>query len=117
MLFRSGDVLVIPDVLVGGWTKSHQVRKGDTLARIARRYRVSVRELERLNRIPDETRLELGQRIVIPRGKRVDPATALGGAGAAAAPAEQWNGRVTVVRPRDSERKTMTVFDSRGRVR
>ena len=43
----------------------HRVKKGDTLARIAQRYHVSVRSLQRWNRVGKH--LRVGQKIVIPR--------------------------------------------------
>jgi len=112
------DVLQIPEVLLGGWTKSHVVKQGDTVIRIAKRYRVDADELRELNRIRDDGKLRIGQRVVIPKGKRVDPADVLSGAATSVEDASPvWNGKATVVRVRDSERKTMTVFDKRGRVR
>ncbi|MFO8074470.1 MAG: LysM peptidoglycan-binding domain-containing protein [Polyangia bacterium] len=120
-VIRPGDVLRIPEVLLNGWTESHVVEKGDTLCRIARRYGVDLGELRRLNRIDADDRLEIGRRLVIPKGKRVDPsAVAAGGEDGENGRdgAEQpWDGKMTVVRVRDAERETMTVFDRRGRVR
>lgn len=115
-VIRPGDVLAIPEVLVGGWTKSHVVRPGDTLVRVSKRYRVRVRELTELNRIGPDGQLRIGQRLVIPKGRRVDPAGAAA-AGDAGEKATRWNGKATFVRVRDSERKTVTMFDQRGRVR
>jgi uncharacterized protein YcbK (DUF882 family) len=116
-VIHPGDVLVIPEVLLGGWTKSHIVKQGDTVIRIAKRYRVDVDELRELNRIRDDSKLRIGQRVVIPKGKRVDPADAIDAAGSIDEAEPKWNGKATVVRVRDSERKTMTMFDKRGRVR
>lgn len=120
-----GDVLEIPDVLVDGWTKGHIVKKGDTLARISRRYKVSIDDLREINRIGPKGRLQLGRRLVIPKGKRVDVEYEAAGEGAGGAKKtvkkvekERWDGKATVVRVRGkSERKTMTMFDKRGRVR
>jgi len=118
-----GDVLQIPDVLIDGWTKGHVVRKGDTLARIARRYKVSIDELKEINRIGPKGRLKVGRRLVIPKGKRVDVEYEAAGEGGAKKTVkkvekERWDGKATVVRVRGkSERKTMTMFDKRGRVR
>jgi uncharacterized protein YcbK (DUF882 family) len=107
-------VLAIPAVLIGGWTKSHVVRRGDTLIRVAKRYRVDRAELAQLNRLREGDQLRVGQRLVIPKGKRVD---STGGVAVEGAAAPRWNGKATVVRVRDAERKTMTMFDKRGRVR
>lgn len=113
-----GDVLAIPDVLVEGWTRSHVVKQGDTLIRISKRYRVDIKELERLNKIDPAGQLRIGQRLVIPKGKRVDSQDAVGRAEDANEPQQKrWDGRATFVRVRDSEQKTMTMFDRRGRVR
>lgn len=117
-VIHPGDVLTIPEVLLGGWTKYHVVKQGDTVIRIAKRYRVDADELRELNKIYDDSKLRIGQRVVIPKGKRVDPADVIdGGAGSVDRAEPVWNGKATVVRVRDSERKTMTVFDKRGRVR
>jgi uncharacterized protein YcbK (DUF882 family) len=117
-VIRPGDVLVIPEVLLGGWTKSHKVKQGDTLIRIAKRHRVAVAELRELNRIGPNDNLRIGQLVVIPKGERFDPSAVVAADDAAGEPPKpRWNGKATVVRVRDSERKTMTMFDKRGRVR
>jgi membrane-bound lytic murein transglycosylase D len=46
---------------------SYQVRRGDTLASVARRSGVSVKELARLNRISTRGELRKGQRVKIPK--------------------------------------------------
>jgi LysM repeat protein len=43
----------------------HEVQKGETLFRIARRYGISVDELRRANNLPPEATLVRGQRLVI----------------------------------------------------
>ncbi|MDO4525080.1 MAG: M23 family metallopeptidase [Bacteroidales bacterium] len=43
--------------------KYHKVRKGDTLGKIARRYRTSVKRLCALNRIRPNTKLKIGRRL------------------------------------------------------
>lgn len=50
------------------------VRKGDTLSRFAARYRVSVAEIQKANRLGSGTTLRIGQRLVVPT--RVPPARA-----------------------------------------
>ena len=75
-IIRPGDTLEIPDVLIGGWTKGHRVKSGDTLARIAKKYKVSINELKEINRIGKKGRLKLGRRLVIPKGNRVDSVSA-----------------------------------------
>ena len=61
-----GDRLVIPDVLRGGASKKHVIKQGDTLLRIAKKYKVSVRDLARANKIKPKSRLSLGKTLVIP---------------------------------------------------
>ena len=47
----------------------HTVQKGETLWRIAKKYKVTIDTIERSNRLPDVTHLEIGQMLFIP-GKR-----------------------------------------------
>lgn len=47
--------------------RTHTVRSGETLDAIARRYRTSVRELERANPGLNPRRLQIGQRLRLPR--------------------------------------------------
>ena len=67
----------------------HQVRRGENLYRIGKAYGVSHTELARANGITDASRLEVGQRIFVPGGKRslpvnvITPEHALGDAPAA----------------------------------
>jgi murein DD-endopeptidase MepM/ murein hydrolase activator NlpD len=51
----------------------HQVRRGENLYRIGKAYGVSHADLARANGITDAGRLEVGQRIFVPGGKRVLP--------------------------------------------
>ena len=44
---------------------TYRVRRGDTLAKVSRRYKVSRRTLARWNRISHRARLRRGQRLVI----------------------------------------------------
>ena len=44
----------------------HRVRRGETLGHIARRYRTSVRAIQRANGIRNPNRLRVGQRLKIP---------------------------------------------------
>jgi membrane-bound lytic murein transglycosylase D len=80
---RAGTRLVIPAVAVpsalairatgkasthwrGSRAASHRVRSGETLIGIARRYRVTLRALRRVNGIPIEYTLKAGKRLRIP---------------------------------------------------
>lgn len=49
----------------------HQVSKGETLWRIAKTYKISLKELQRVNRIKDPTKIKTRDMIFIPRAKRV----------------------------------------------
>lgn len=58
---------------------THRVERGETLWSIAHRYGVSVNDLVRRNRIPNNSRIEVGQRLVIPSrygAQRLAPAEA-----------------------------------------
>lgn len=46
--------------------KTVTVRRGDTLSRFAARYRVSVAEIQKANRLGSRTTLRIGQRLVVP---------------------------------------------------
>lgn len=49
---------------------SHTISKGDTLEKIAKKYKASADEIKQLNEIEDETELALGSKLVIPGGKK-----------------------------------------------
>jgi lipoprotein NlpD len=51
----------------------YEVRSGENLYRIGKAYGVSHRELARINHIANPDRLEIGQRVFIPGGKRTLP--------------------------------------------
>jgi membrane-bound lytic murein transglycosylase D len=51
---------------VSGSATTHRVRRGETLTAIARRYRVSVRSLRRVNALPGDHALRAGMRLRIP---------------------------------------------------
>ena len=51
-------------------TRTHLVKKGDTLASIARQYGVTVADLHRLNRVSDERKLSVGQLLRIEIARR-----------------------------------------------
>jgi LysM repeat protein len=63
---RVGQKLVIPHELRSGSVGSHVVRKGDTLASIAKKHKVSVRELAAANKLTKTSKLRLGRTLVIP---------------------------------------------------
>ncbi len=54
---------------------SYKVRKGDTVAKVARKYGVSVADLMKANRLKKSSRLKTGQKLVIP-GREVEVASA-----------------------------------------
>jgi murein DD-endopeptidase MepM/ murein hydrolase activator NlpD len=51
----------------------HQVRRGENLYRIGKAYGVSHTELAKANGLADASRLEIGQRLFVPGGKRLLP--------------------------------------------
>ena len=61
-----GDILIIPEKLVGNARRRHEVQKGDTVAGIAHKYKVDRRELRELNRIGKNEILKLGRILAIP---------------------------------------------------
>lgn len=63
---RVGQELAIPHVLRGGTGKGHVVRQGDTLASIAKKHGVAVKQLAAANKIGPKTPLQLGRTLVIP---------------------------------------------------
>jgi LysM repeat protein len=50
-------------------TQPHVVAKGETLTAIARKYNVTISELQQLNKIEDGRKLRAGQTLVIPSAK------------------------------------------------
>jgi len=58
-----------PQTSGGGGFISYRVRKGDTLGKIARKYRTTVKMIQRYNRV-NPTRLRIGQTLRIPVGRR-----------------------------------------------
>lgn len=67
-----GDRLVIPDVLRGGATKKHVVKKGDSLLRVAKKYKVSVRDLAQANKMRPRGKLTVGKTLIIPGDEEED---------------------------------------------
>jgi uncharacterized protein YcbK (DUF882 family) len=61
-----GDILIIPDKLIGNARRSHEVVQGDSVARIANKYKVQRSELRKLNRIGKNEFLKLGRILAIP---------------------------------------------------
>ena len=53
--------------------KTHKVRKGDTLSRIAKLYRVSLEPILEINRLNKKSRLSIGMHLLIPLPKDPDP--------------------------------------------
>jgi LysM repeat protein len=46
----------------------HEVKKGETLASIAKKYRLSVKELRRMNKLSPKTTLAAGQKLIVSSG-------------------------------------------------
>lgn len=61
-----GDLLIIPDRLVGNARKKYRIRQGDTIAKIARAHSVERAELRKLNHIKKNGVLKLGRILAIP---------------------------------------------------
>jgi membrane-bound lytic murein transglycosylase D len=53
--------------------KTHKVKKGDTLSRIAKLYRVSLEPILEINRLNKKSRLSIGMNLLIPLPKDPDP--------------------------------------------
>lgn len=53
---------------------SHVVAKGETLTSIAKMHKVSVEELQKLNHIENDRKLQIGQTIMIPASAAAPPA-------------------------------------------
>lgn len=62
-----------PRAAIRGDGVYHQVRRGENLYRIGKAYGVSHSDLAKANGIADAGRLEVGQRIFVPGGKRALP--------------------------------------------
>lgn len=58
--------LLIPDTLLGNARRKHIIKSGDTIAKVAKRYKVSQKELKSLNRIKSNKHLKLGRTLAIP---------------------------------------------------
>jgi LysM repeat protein len=63
---KAGDEIVIPTSLRGGAEDGHVVRKGDTLASIAKKHGVTAAALARANKLKKGSPLKLGRTLVIP---------------------------------------------------
>ena len=61
-----GQTISIPHILRGGATRGHVIRKGDSLALIAGKYKVAVADLARANKLRKGMPLELGRTLIIP---------------------------------------------------
>lgn len=60
-----GAATSVPDSTAGGSAQTYTVRRGDTLASIARRYGTTVERLAALNSIRDTSLIRVGQRLVV----------------------------------------------------
>jgi murein DD-endopeptidase MepM/ murein hydrolase activator NlpD len=95
----------------------HQVKRGENLYRIGKAYGVSHTELARANGLADASRLDVGQRIFVPGGKRSLPVSVITPESAVAdAPTatELPQGEGVFIWPLASGRLT-SVFGPRGR--
>lgn len=62
----------IPEKITGIY---HEVQKGETLWRISRTYDIDMKEIAKLNRLPDASRINEGQLVFIPHAKEELDAT------------------------------------------
>ncbi|OGX19202.1 MAG: hypothetical protein A3K83_07165 [Omnitrophica WOR_2 bacterium RBG_13_44_8b] len=65
---------VKPSVPAGMPGIYHRVERGETLWRISKIYNADIEEMSRINHIADNTKIEVGQQIFIPRAQRPQPA-------------------------------------------
>jgi murein DD-endopeptidase MepM/ murein hydrolase activator NlpD len=64
-------MLLVVASACGGRAVYHRVRPGETLYRIGRAYRIPYQEIARANDIRDPSRIEVGQRLLIPNAGKV----------------------------------------------
>lgn len=48
-------------------TRSHVVARGETLTSIAKKYKINVPDVLKLNKISDERKLQIGQTLIVPQ--------------------------------------------------
>ncbi len=63
---RIGQKLVIPHELRSGAIRGHVIKKGDTLASIAKKHKVSIKALSTANKLTKSSKLKLGRTLIIP---------------------------------------------------
>jgi LysM repeat protein len=63
---KVGQSIIIPMTLRGGVSKGHVVRKGDTIASIARKYHVKIKNLMAANKLGKNSCLQPGRTLIIP---------------------------------------------------
>jgi membrane-bound lytic murein transglycosylase D len=68
---RSASIHSVTKSKSAGTSESHRVRRGETLASIANKYGVSVRALQRANRLSRKNGLKSGQTVRIPGGRNL----------------------------------------------
>ena len=79
----------------GGRKTYHVVQPGETLSRIGQAYGVPYEKIARANRIADPSRIEIGQRLLIPDAKKKGKVV-LNPANARLSPMEYSPGQVTI---------------------
>lgn len=80
----------------------HYVRRGETLSVIARRYGVSMTKLVQANKIKNQNRLSVGQKLVIPAPKNYAASSSTAKSTKAVAPASGYNKKIYTVRKGDT---------------
>lgn len=71
---RGVDPSAAPSSPLPPQTKSYEVKAGDTLSSISRKYKVSTASLMKTNSIEDPTLLRVGQKLVLPAEAKASPA-------------------------------------------
>ena len=80
----------------------HYVRRGETLSVIARKYNVSLTKLVQANRIKNQNRLSVGQKLVIPAPKNYTATTSKKKSRSASAPSSDYAKKIYTVRKGDT---------------
>src|SRR6185312_1938011 len=83
----------------------HKVRRGETLSSIARRYRVSVEDLRRMNAIGSRGTIQAGDRLVVSGGRRSSSASSSSGTGPSVSASSKTKARASAPAARSTQYK------------
>jgi murein DD-endopeptidase MepM/ murein hydrolase activator NlpD len=84
-----------PTLVALSTTVRYQVKRGDTLAAIARAYGTSISELVKANNLTDPNQLQVDQKLIVPKAQAKNPSTAA--AATAYSQTFNWNSTSKVV--------------------